>query len=385
MSRQAKITCVLATRREDDRASESWLRLLRDVDTSTQLTAHILDRTPSGCIESELEKVGWVPAESRLHVVRQGDDAPIRDVWLAIHALNPDWLVTVADDDSWSGLSTLDPPTDTSVSVVAPELVLESEGGSTHLPKGRIQTHHVLHGLLRRDVVQTISSYMSEAPTPWGGEDLLMLHVAEQFGRIEESSGYRYYWNTRNWDGSTQDDVLRGYLLRAGWGSMANLSTYLLCQSLDRVAVAAYAREQLPEARWRHMVQAALQQFWPVTDPGHHRTFRRLPAPVRRAVLESRGLSGRRRVASILANSAAHAVRTAKAQTLLEAYSSGKRLVEDTGQILGSLLPALRSVSPRETHQQIDYWSECVATVDRLYRTEGQRHQGCPCHHIPSR
>ena len=86
-------------------------------------------------------------------------------------------------------------------------------------------------------------------------------------------------------------------------------------------------------------------------------------------MLESRGLSGRRRLTSILGKSAAHAVRNAKAQTLLEAYSNGQRLVEDTGQILGSLLPALRSAAPRETHQQIDYWSDCIAAVDHLYRT----------------
>jgi hypothetical protein len=364
-----RVTCFMPSRREDERAQQNWCRLQEAVDRAQHLDGVILDRTPSGGVARHLAKSGWNATKSRTSVQRQGPNAPLRAVWEALRGLAPDWLVILADDDEWFGLGQLTPPCRSNVSVLAPSLASLDTGSVVPalLPTSPLRPQHVLHGLLRQDVSGTISGYLSDAPTPWGGEDLLLVFVAESFGTVEHSRLFRYVWNSANWQGLQQDEVLRGYLLDAGWGPMADLSTYLLCQSLDRVAVTACARDQLSEKRWRDMVRSALERFWPVTDPSHHRIFKRLPVPVRRAVLESRGLAGLQRMALVARRTAAYCWGGTEPRSILDSYATGRHLVSSLGDIRSVLLPALRVAAPQAARAQIDYWTECVALVDAEY------------------
>jgi hypothetical protein len=297
---------------------------------------------------------------SRLDVIRQSHNAPIREIWQAILDLRADWLVNLADDDEWEGLATLAPSADPTVTVVAPDLWVSPGPNSTPTRSTRLQTQHVLHGLLRGDVLQLVSAYLASAPMPWGGEDMLLLSSAESLGTLATSGTYRYTWDSRNWQGSTQEHVLRGYLQEAGWGHMASLSTYLLCQSLDRLAIASVAVDFLEPSQALALRRRAMEAFWPVTDPGHRRSFMRLPAPVRRAVMESRGLPRNARIRRVLLDSAANALVAQPPGGSFEDFSTGNRLIHASSQVAEELIPALRREAPNTVHEQIDFWEKCI-------------------------
>lgn len=355
--------CLMAARRDNDVARRNWLHLFEDVERAPQLSGVLLDRTKSGDIQRYLEGHGWIRERSSLSIVRQSGTAPIRDVWQYVSGLQADWLVTLADDDHWEGLTHLSPQQSARTALVSPNLVITSSTSSEPVPSTALLPQHALHGALHRDVVQTIASYLASAPTPWGGEDLLLLFVAESMGSVVQSSDYTYFWNSRNWEPATQEAALMGYLVEAGWGHLASLSTYLLCQSLDRVAVTARSRPYLETHEWRLMVKRAMSQFWPVTSPKNHAAFKRLPSFVRSSILASRGLSGRERLISIAVGSLRNVLTLRRPLSQLERFASGRVLISDVTAIRDLLLPALRTEAPPATYPQIDYWSECLSEV----------------------
>lgn len=358
-----RITCVMPSRREDDRARRNWLQVMYEVEHTPTLMGILIDRTNSGGIQSYLELHGWKRDYSSLRIVRQSGNAPLRDVWRCISLTHPNWLVTLADDDRWEGLSSLSPDQDPGISLVSPRLVITSSTSSEPVPSSALLPQHALHGALHRDVVQTIASYLASAPTPWGGEDLLLLFVAESMGSVVQSSDYTYFWSSRNWEPATQEAALMGYLFEAGWDHLASLSTYLLCQSLDRVAVTARSRPYLGTHEWRLMVNRAMSQFWPVTSPRNHAAFKRLPPFVRSSILASRGLSGRQRLMSTAAGSLRNLLSLRRPRSQLERFTSGRVLISDVTAIRDLLLPVLRAEAPPATYPQIDYWSECLSEV----------------------
>lgn len=362
----SEVACVMATRREDSRARANWRMLLADVTDACHLTGLIMDRTPSAAVREELRLAGWDEGRSKLRVIRQSYDAPIREIWRTIRGVDAPWLVTLADDDEWFGLSGIGLPEDTSVSVMAPSLSSDSSAGITQVPFRPIRTQHVLHGAIRHDVLRTVSRYLSDAPTPWGGEDALLVFAAEGFGRIVESSEYRYCWNSHNWEPQSQQEVLESYLRKAGWGDMSGLSTYLLAQSLDRLAVTAYARDEMDEGNWLSLVSSAMARFWPVTDERHNATFRRVPGPFRRAILHSRGLAGGARVRRTLGMTAVYSVARRPKRGSLSRYATGTQLVATPEDVLAGIIPALRSEAPLGVQDQIDFWSACITDVQRF-------------------
>ena len=361
-----EVACVMATRREDFRARANWRMLLSDVTDGRHLSGLIMDRTPSAAVADELRRAGWNEGTSELRVIRQSYDASIREIWRTIERVNAPWLVTLADDDQWSGLSGIELPLDASVSVIAPSLSSESSAGVLQIPFRPIRTQHVLHGVIRHDVLRTVARYLSDAPTPWGGEDALLVFAAEGFGRVVQSSDYRYFWNSHNWEPESQQEVLESYLRKAGWGYMSGLSTYLLAQSLDRLAVTAYARDEMDEANWLSLVSSAMARFWPVTDEHHNATYRRFPGPFRRAILHSRGLAGGARVRRTLGMTAVYSVARRPKRGSLARYATGMQLILTPEDVLASLIPALRSEAPLGVQDQIDFWSACITDVQRF-------------------
>jgi hypothetical protein len=361
-----EVACVMATRREDSRARANWRMLLADVTDARRLTGLIMDRTPSAAVPEELRLAGWEEGRSKLRVIRQSYDAPIREIWRTIKRVDAPWLVTLADDDQWSGLSRIGLPVDASVSVIAPSLSSESSAGISQIPFHPIRTQHVLHGFVRHDVLRTVGRYLSEAPTPWGGEDALLVFAAEGFGRVVQSSDYCYCWNSHNWEPESQQEVLESYLRQAGWGDMSGLSTYLLAQSLDRLAVTAYARDEMDEANWLSLVSAAMARFWPVTDEHHNAIYRRFPGPVRRAILQSRGLAGGARVRRTLGMAAVYSVAPRPKRRSLERYATGTQLLATPEDVLAGIIPALRAAAPQGVQDQIDFWSACITDVQRF-------------------
>lgn len=344
------------------------------MDGSRHLRGLILDRTPTSSIESCLRAAGWAPESSRLVVQNQGPKAPLRDVWVVIGRLGYDWMVSLADDDNWEDLASLQPSRSESATFVLPQLYQRNGNIVVPVPRDPLTTQHVLHSLTRTSVLRPVTRYLTDAPTPWGGEDSLLLFLAQQSGGLEVSESYRYQWDNHNWTPEESQASIEQYLQEAGWGERSTNSTYLLAQSLDRLALAAYLVDGLSPRLWLRWVQDSFDRFWPVPDYDRHRAFARLPPPVRRAVINSRGTSSTSRLLKLTALSARYAMTSARCDIdALSQFEQGVCLVRDERTVLGELLPALRRQSPEAVWPQLDFWDDCIRQVSthrqRLLRT----------------
>jgi hypothetical protein len=268
------------------------------------------------------------------------------------------------DDDTWYGTPSLPARDDPAVSLYTPVLMVTD--GVTKWPAHQWTTQHALFGAIRGDVFAIISRYLANAPNPWGGEDLMILSFTGALGRIEELSGYSYVWHCGNWTSQTSELSTQQYLADQGWGHLSSLSTYLLLQSLDRVAIFGVANE-VPDPMWLSGVNDVLATFWPVIDPRGHRILSRLPPRLRGAMIASRGTgSGSRRVLQFLRNVPGSVARVHPADSFA-AFNTGQRLVRSPEDVIEHLIPALSREAPGEAHPQIEYWAQCITTVANRY------------------
>ena len=302
--------------------------------------------------------------DSRLTVVRQGGEAPLSDVWRELAHVHGKWIVQFHDDDRWVGNPSLPEAPAPDVTLYAPHLLVSD--GTNEWAAHEWTTQHAMFGAMRGDVFRIIAQYLASAPSPWGGEDLMLLSFAGSLGRIARLDGYTYVWRRHNWTSSTSGDSTRTYLEEQGWQRLSSLSTYLLLQSLDRLAVFAYA-EDVDDETWRRGVDEVLATFWPVIDRRGHDLLRKLPSRLRGALISTRGEgTGARRIIRLLRNTPKSVVSVCDHESF-QAFESGQRLVRTPQDVAGSLLPALRQEAPVRVQPQLDYWHWCIAKVADRY------------------
>lgn len=297
---------------------------------------------------------------SRLTVVRQGDEAPISDVWRELANFPGQWILQFHDDDRWVGTPSVPEPPEPGVTLYAPHLLVSD--GTTEWIAHEWTTQHAMFGAMRGDVFRMISQYLASAPSPWGGEDFMLLSFAGSLGRIARLDGYTYVWRNHNWTSSTSTASTRTYLEEQGWEESSSLSTYLLLQSFDRLAVFAYA-DAVDDETWQRGVDEVLATFWPVIDRRGHELLRRLPPQLRGALISTRGEgTGARRIMSLI-RGAPRSMRSARESEPFQAFESGRRLVRTPHDVADSLLPAFSKQAPVRVQPQLDYWHWCIAKV----------------------
>ena len=199
----------------------------------------------------------------------------------------------------------------------------------------------------------------------------MILSLAGAVGQIRRQADYTYVWHQGNWTAETSETSTQMYLADQGWGNLSSLSTYLLLQSLDRLAVYSMAGE-VPEETWRLGVEGSLDTFWPVIDAKGHRILRRLPPSLRGAMIATRGGgNGPRRMVRFL-KAASFPAREMHQVDSFTAFEIGRSLVSTPLDVSERLLPALADVAPPEAQPQIEYWRSCVSRVACRYSRHGE-------------
>jgi hypothetical protein len=296
--------------------------------------------------------------------MRQGSRAPISAIHRELLSREADWYGQFHDDDYWFGVPSVPAGISHDVALVAPTLLVSSGGrlGAAH----EWTTQHALFGAMRRDVFKVAINYLASAPSAWGGEDLAILTLAGAAGSIVANPDFTYVWDKGNWTSMSSSDSTIRYLAAQGWGGLASLSTYLLLQSIDRLAIFADA-DVLPEDRWRRGVEGVMATFWPVIDPRGHALLLKLPKAGRRALVESRGTGrGIGRISSVTGALLRGRGETVSASALAR-YETGEDVVRSPREVYESLLPALAQAAPKETQAQIEFWRDRVGSVVSRY------------------
>ena len=302
--------------------------------------------------------------DSRLTVVRQGGGAPISDVWREFATIRGQWIVQFHDDDRWVGTPSVPEAPEPDVTLYAPHLLVSD--GRTERIAHEWTTQHAMFGAMLGDVFRMIAQYLASAPSPWGGEDLMLLSFAGSLGRIARMDGYTYVWRRHNWSSSTSSSSTRTYLEEQGWEGLSSLSTYLLLQSFDRLAVFAYA-DKVDDETWQRGVDEVLATFWPVIDRRGHDLLRRLPSRLRGALILTRGEgTGARRIMSLMRR-APRSILSVCEDESFQAFESGRRLVLSPHDVVDFLLPAFRKEAPIRVQPQLDYWHWCITKVADRY------------------
>jgi len=363
-SHSNSVTLVMASRRTDEHAQFVRERFIETVAQVDQGSGVLIDRTPDGVEWCTPARETIQSLGGRLRVVRQSHAASISDAWLELSRLNDQWIVQFHDDDNWRGVPTIPESPDPSVTLYAPNVLVSD--GIKEWNAHEWTTQHALFGAIRGDVFRMIAKYLAAAPNPWGGEDLMMLSFAGSLGRIERQHGYSYIWHRHNWTSETSELSTQRYLGDQGWEGLASLSTYLLLQSLDRLAVFAYA-DSVDDAQWKVGVDEVLDTFWPVIDRRGHELLRRLPRRLRGALISTRGEgTGPRRIISLVKR-VPSSLSAVSLEHSFEAFQSGQILVSTPGDVANSLLPALVRVAPTKVQAQLGYWAECIGRVTHRY------------------
>jgi len=358
--RRPHVLLVMASRRDGESAQLVRERFLETVDRTPDAYGLLIDRTTSGVVWSPQGHRVVQDISRRFTVVRQGNAAPLSAGWKVLAGMPADWIMQFHDDDTWDGVPAIPSTPDTAVALYAPRLVV-SDGTNEWLAH-QWTTQHALFGAIRGDVFAIIARYLANAPNPWGGEDLMILSFTGALGRIEQMSGYSYVWHRGNWTSQTSETSTHQYLAAQGWGHLSSLSTYLLLQSLDRLAIFGAAHE-VPDPIWLSGVDDVLGTFWPVIDPRGHRILSQLPPRLRGAMIASRGTgSGSRRVVEFLRNVPGSVAEVHPADSFT-AFATGQRLVRSPEDVFERLIPALTREAPVEAYPQIEYWAQCITKV----------------------
>lgn len=358
------LTLIMASRRTGDDAQATRERF---VETTAQIESGsgiLFDRTPDGVIWSPSAMNTIRDLGSRFSVVRQGSVAPISDVWRELDSVPGAWIMGFHDDDHWVGIPIVPTPSDPRVTLYAPNVLVSD--GTAQWAAHEWTSQHALFGAIRSDVFRMIAQYLASAPSPWGGEDLMLLSLAGSMGQIERMDGYTYVWRRHNWTSVTSDSSTQSYLAEQGWEELSSLSTYLLLQSFDRLAVFAYA-DEVDDDKWRRGVDEVLATFWPVIDRRGHDLLRRLPSRLRGALISTRGEgTGPRRFRSLI-RTAPRSIFSVCEHESFQAFESGRNLVRTPHDVSHSLLPAFAKEAPVRVQPQLDYWDWCIAKVADRY------------------
>jgi hypothetical protein len=354
----------MASRRTDGPSTAARSLFLRTIAENSRSRGVLFDRTEHGFRWTPTDAELIIALGGRLEIMRQGPSAPISAIPRALLSSDADWYGQFHDDDYWFGVPSVPVGISRDVSLVAPTLLVSS--GGRLKPAHEWTTQHALFGVMRRDVFKVAINYLASAPSAWGGEDLAVLTLAGAAGAIVSNPDFTYVWDKGNWTSTSSSDSTIRYLQAQGWGNLASLSTYLLLQSIDRLAIFADA-DVLPEDRWLRGVRAVMETFWPVIDRRGHDLLLKLPKAGRRALIESRGTGrGFGRLSSVT-----RALLRGRGETLsssaLARYETGEDVVRSPREVYESLLPALAQDAPKETQPQIEFWRDRVGSVVRRY------------------
>ena len=368
------VRVILATRRTDQRAVSVWRSLAESVSGNQHISGVVFDRTASQEARDYLTKSHSAAVETgRLSIVVQGHTAPLKAITDAWRQLPRMWTCMVHDDDHWTGAPTVGPDVPHDVSLLAPSIWIQSAGMAEARLAHRWTSQHALFGAVSPHVQAAYLEYTHDSPLLSGGEDLLMLFLADSMGRIHDMPGYDYYWDPGHWDDSeSTKDSLANYLSAALASDISSVSRFVLIQSMDRLAACAYIPETVPLRRRLEAVRHAVGTFWPVVDPLGHSLYRLLPERARCAVLKSSG-QGRslKRMTAIARQIVTK--RSAPPVNYLQAVESGATRLHGIRDIQGNLIPALRKAAAGDPEfvTLIDFWDQCLRTLERH---GGRRH-----------
>jgi hypothetical protein len=121
--RSLPVRLLMATRRTDLRARDSWERMASTIRLHNHVTGVLIDRTPNGEAMLHLkEPAAELIADGSLQVVRQSCAAPMSEVLRLWRKLPSCWTIGLHDDDTWQGVPVVPPRIQTSVTLYAPTL-----------------------------------------------------------------------------------------------------------------------------------------------------------------------------------------------------------------------------------------------------------------------
>ncbi len=357
---------LMATRRTDQRARDSWLRLALTIRRLDHVTGVLIDRTPNGEAELYLQDLAaGIISDGSLHIVRQTYDAPMSDVLRLWSSLSPKWTVGLHDDDTWIGDPVVPHSIDPRVTLYAPKLLISDTGtGRTTLARPWT-SQHALFGAVSPRLQSAYLKYVGNSPMTIGGEDLLLLFMAAEMGQLRWNPDFTYRWESANWsDAMCREVAVTGYTQGFLEDHVDATTAFILFQSLDRLACCTSMRPYVSETVHRRAVRNALRSFWPVVDHRGKFIYRMSTRRIRVAMLSTRGVAPRRRRITGTIRALQDYESLSASNWFMQVTSGAVRLVS-LRDIRKELIPRIRaSVAPDPLYMsQVEYWEGQIGAI----------------------
>jgi hypothetical protein len=204
-----------------------------------------------------------------------------------------------------------------------------------------------------------------------GGEDLLLLFMPGEMGKVVCNPNFAYTWDGSNWtDTADHASLMADYTQGFMENHLDAVAAFILFQSLDRLAACSSLRPHISSSRYRRAVQDAIRSFWPVVDHRGKILYRASPRQLRVALLSTRGVGPlRARLRAMTSSLSSGASKDAQAREpgWFARVDSGHLRLSSLSQIEGELLPRLRETAlghPLVT-QQVDFWESRILDIAR--------------------
>jgi hypothetical protein len=358
---------LMATRRSDEQAHRAWQACVEMVRSSSLLTAVLIDRTEQASASQFLQSNAFdLLDEGRVQVVRQTPNDSIREIFSVWKHLDPLWTLTLHDDDTWQGIPALPSSLNPRVSLYTPTIHVCEEGQVVRTAH-RWTSQHALFGASTPSLQRAYLDYLCSAPMVIGGEDLLLLFMADQMGFVRPMPGYTYFWNADNWlDEEKRKETTRRYANQFDVPGLDAVSGYVLFQSLDRLASCHAMAPYMNRKSLHRSIRTSMRTFWPIVDVRGHFAYSISPRPIREGLLRGRGqrpmarltLMARRRTPT-------PAMDTQSRRGWLPDVDTGEVRLTSVNQVLTRLLPELElALGDNEIAvSQVKYWERCIRSL----------------------
>jgi hypothetical protein len=286
------VRLLMATRRTDPRARDSWSRLASTIQRLDHVTGVLIDRTPNGEATLHLQDLAAETiSDGSLQIVRQTYDAPMSDVLRLWSSLSPKWTVGLHDDDTWIGDPVVPAGMHSSVTLYAPNLMVSTDAAQPPHARRPWTSQHALFGAMSPRLQAGYLDYVANAPMTIGGEDLLLLFMAAEMGNLAYNPHFTYIWDASNWHAGADRDAMIGDYTQGFLKDHVDPATaFIIFQSIDRLAACTSIRKFASESAYRRSIRHAIMSFWPVVDHRGKAIYRLAPRRFRVAMLSTRGM-----------------------------------------------------------------------------------------------
>jgi hypothetical protein len=373
--RSLPVRLLMATRRTDLRARDSWERMASTIRLHNHVTGVLIDRTPNGEAMLHLkDPAAELIADGSLHIIRQGYNTPMIDVLRLWRTLPAQWTIGLHDDDSWSGNPSVPATIDADTTLYAPQLLVSTGASGTAVTRRPWTSQHAIFGAMSPRLQSAYLDYVADAPMSIGGEDLLLLFMAGRMGTLSYNPDFTYIWDASNWQpGSERDAMMSVYTSGFLEDEVDATTAFIIFQSLDRLASCASIREHSSESTFRKSVRHALMSFWPVVNHRGKIVYRVSPRRCRVAMLSTRGmrpLHARIRSTAHAFVSQRNTLGIAQKRNWFEEVNRGVLRLTSIEQIQSQLLPHVREAvaGKVQASNQVEFWDARIRSVACSYR-----------------